>query len=83
MARTETTSCGNSPRDTVEYLPVRAKCPDNRLRMVNVAHRWRDGVYVLAPDSCGRIPARAPNYQGFRDVAGFYASDRCYPRLEE
>jgi hypothetical protein len=84
MARALTVPGANTqPRDALEYLPVRAQCPDNRLRMVNVAHRWTEGAYAPATDACGRTPARAPNYKGFRDVAGFYANGHFYPRQED
>lgn len=71
------------PRTSYDWLPIRAKCPDGRLRMVNVRHRWEGRAYVLAEDACGRVPARAAHYQGFRDVAGFYAAGLFYPNWEE
>ena len=71
------------PPGAVQYLPQRLLCPDGRLRMVNVAHREQSGGYAPAFDVCGRVPALAPSYQGFRDVAGFCAGNRFYPRKEE
>lgn len=71
------------PSSAIEYLPVRALCPDGRLRMVRVAHRWEGGVYAYASDVCGRVPARALSYKGLRDVPGFYADSCFYPRKED
>ena len=71
-----------TPRTSHDWLPIRAKCPDNRLRMVNVRHIWNGQAYVPAEDSCGRLPAIAESYQGFRKVAGFYAGGSFYPNWE-
>lgn len=71
------------PRTSYDWLPVRASCPDGRLRMVNVRHRWNGTGYVPAEDNCGRLPARADSYRGFRNVPGFYAGGSFYPREEE
>lgn len=82
MARA-TPGADTAPRDSIEYLAVRAECPDGRLRMINVAHRWRDGAYVFAEDACGRVPAIADSYKGWRKVPGFYAGGYFYLRQED
>lgn len=71
------------PRTSFDWLPIRAKCPDGRLRMVNVRHRWDGRAYAPAEDSCGRLPAVANSYQGFRKVAGFYAAGSFYVARED
>jgi hypothetical protein len=71
------------PRKSFDWLPIRAKCPDGRLRMVNVRHRWTGESYQPAEDVCGRLPARADAYQGFRNVPGFYAGGSFYLAKEE
>ena len=72
-----------APRKSFDWLPVRAKCPDGRLRMINVRHRWTGTGYEPAEDACGRLPASADCYQGFRNVAGFYAGGSFYIAKEE
>ena len=72
-----------APRQSVDWLPVRATCPDGRLRMVNVRHRWTGESYQPAEDVCGRLPAVADSYQGFRKVAGFYAGGSFYLQRED
>lgn len=71
------------PRTSYDWLPVRAKCPDGRLRMVDVRHRWDGRRYVPAEDACGRLPARAGVYQGREHAPGFYAAGQFYLREEE
>jgi hypothetical protein len=71
------------PRTSYDWLPVRAKCPDGRLRMVDVRHRWDGRQYVPAEDVCGRLPARAGKYRGAEHVPGFYAAGTFYLREEE
>ena len=51
--------------------------------MVAVRHRWTGEAYQPAEDVCGRLPARADSYQGFRNVPGFYASGSFYLATEE
>lgn len=66
------------PRNSFDWLPIRAKCPDGRLRMVAVRHKWNGREYAPAEDACGRLPAIADSYQGFRRVPGFYAGGAFY-----
>ena len=71
------------PRKSFDWLPVRVQCPDGRLRMVEVRHRWNGREYEPVPDACGRLPARADAYRGFRNVPGFVAGRQFYLQRED
>ena len=49
----------------------------------HMRHRWTGESYQPAEDVCGRLPARADAYQGFRNVPGFYAGGSFYLATEE